>query len=142
MDLNVNSKTWPNQGCHLLNSLIYDLKRSVDLRWLFDPVLHSFLDYLVFSLRREDCQIWIKIVSRIIQIVIIHDHQAPHRPLGSGLLLRHQGCCPGPIPDPTIFCKYLQILTNICKYLQIAANICKYVKGQTHLKKGLWSLDL
>ena len=25
----------------LLNSMIYDLKRSVDLRWLFDPVLHS-----------------------------------------------------------------------------------------------------
>ena len=27
----------------LLNSMIYDLKRSVDLRWLFDPVLHSSL---------------------------------------------------------------------------------------------------
>ena len=24
--------------------MIYDLKRSVDLRWLFDPVLHSYLD--------------------------------------------------------------------------------------------------
>ena len=31
----------------LLNSMIYDLKRSVDLRWLFDPVLHSSLDDLV-----------------------------------------------------------------------------------------------
>ena len=27
--------------------MIYDLKRSVDLRWLFDPVLISSLDYLV-----------------------------------------------------------------------------------------------
>ena len=27
--------------------MIYDLKRSVDLRWLFDPVLHSSLDDLV-----------------------------------------------------------------------------------------------
>ena len=33
----------------LLNSMIYDLKRSVDLRWLFDPVLHSSLDDLVSS---------------------------------------------------------------------------------------------
>ena len=32
----------------LLNSIIYDLKRSVDLRWLFDPVLHWSLDDLVF----------------------------------------------------------------------------------------------
>ena len=31
----------------LFNSKIYDLKRSVDLRWLFDPVLHSSLDDLV-----------------------------------------------------------------------------------------------
>ena len=31
----------------LLNSMIYDLKRSVDLRGLFDPVLHSSLDDLV-----------------------------------------------------------------------------------------------
>ena len=31
-----------------LNSMIYDLKRSLHLRWLFDPVLHSSLDYLVF----------------------------------------------------------------------------------------------
>ena len=97
---------------------------------MFDPVLHSFLDDLVFfSLRREDCQTRIKIVSRIIQIVTIHDHQTPHRPLGSGLLLRYQGCCPGPNPDPTIFCKYLQILTNICKHLQmckkgLGPNVC------------------
>ena len=32
----------------LLNSMIYDLKGSVNLRWLFDPVLHSSLDDLVF----------------------------------------------------------------------------------------------
>ena len=32
----------------LLNSLIYDLKRSVDLRCRFDHVLHSFIDDLVF----------------------------------------------------------------------------------------------
>ena len=31
----------------LLNSMIYDLKRSEDLRWLFEPVLHSSLDDLV-----------------------------------------------------------------------------------------------
>ena len=31
----------------LLNSMIYDLKRSVDLRQLFDPVLYSSLDDLV-----------------------------------------------------------------------------------------------
>ena len=31
----------------LLNSIIYDLKRSLDQRWLFDPVLHSSLDDLV-----------------------------------------------------------------------------------------------
>ena len=31
----------------LLNSVIYDLKRSIGLRWLFDPVLHSSLDDLV-----------------------------------------------------------------------------------------------
>ena len=31
----------------LLNFIIYDLKRSVDLRLLFDPVLHSSLDDLV-----------------------------------------------------------------------------------------------
>ena len=31
----------------LLNSMIYDLKRSVDLRWLFDPLLHSSLHDLV-----------------------------------------------------------------------------------------------
>ena len=31
-----------------LNSMIYDLKRSIHLRWLFDPVLHSSLDDLVF----------------------------------------------------------------------------------------------
>ena len=30
-----------------LNSMIYDLKRSVDPRWLFDPVLHSSFDDLV-----------------------------------------------------------------------------------------------
>ena len=29
---------------------IYDLKRSADLRWLFDPVLHSSLDDLVWQL--------------------------------------------------------------------------------------------
>ena len=32
----------------LLNSMTYDLKRSVDQRWLFDLVLHSSLDDLVF----------------------------------------------------------------------------------------------
>ena len=32
---------------NLLNSMIYDLKRSIDLRWLFDLVLYSFLDDLV-----------------------------------------------------------------------------------------------
>ena len=31
----------------LLNSMIYDLKRSVDLRRLFDPVLYSSLEDLV-----------------------------------------------------------------------------------------------
>ena len=31
----------------LLNSITYDLKRSVDLRWLFDPVLHSSSNDLV-----------------------------------------------------------------------------------------------
>ena len=31
----------------LSNSMIYDLERSVDLRWLFDPMLHSSLDDLV-----------------------------------------------------------------------------------------------
>ena len=31
----------------LFNSMIYDLKRSVVLRLLFDPVLHSSLDDLV-----------------------------------------------------------------------------------------------
>ena len=41
----------------LLKLMIYDLKLSVDLKWLFDPVLHSSLDDLVpmlsesFSLR-------------------------------------------------------------------------------------------
>ena len=33
----------------LLNSMIYDLKLSVDLRWLFDLVLHVSLEDLVFS---------------------------------------------------------------------------------------------
>ena len=34
--------------------MIYDLKRSVDLRWLFDPVLHSSLDDLVlFCFKRR-----------------------------------------------------------------------------------------
>ena len=37
----------PSRFCDLLNSMIYDLKRSVDLRWLFDPVLHSSSDDLV-----------------------------------------------------------------------------------------------
>ena len=32
----------------LLKSIIYDIKRYVDLRWLFDPVLHSSLDDLVW----------------------------------------------------------------------------------------------
>ena len=32
-----------------LNSLTYDLKRSKDLRWLFDLVLHSSLDDLVIN---------------------------------------------------------------------------------------------
>ena len=31
----------------LFNSMIYDLKRYVGLRWLFDPVLHSSLDDIV-----------------------------------------------------------------------------------------------
>ena len=30
-----------------LNSMIYDLIRSVNLKWLFDPVLHSSLDDFV-----------------------------------------------------------------------------------------------
>ena len=29
------------------NSMIYDLKRSINLRWLFDPMLHWSLDDLV-----------------------------------------------------------------------------------------------
>ena len=33
----------------LLNSMIDDLKRSVDLRWLFDPVLHSSINPLVLN---------------------------------------------------------------------------------------------
>ena len=32
---------------NILNSMIYDLKRCVDLRWLLDPLLHSSLDDLV-----------------------------------------------------------------------------------------------
>ena len=33
----------------IVNSMIYDLKRSVYLKWLFDPVLHSSLDNIVES---------------------------------------------------------------------------------------------
>ena len=45
--------------CHqgffdLLNPMIYDLKRSVDIRWLFDPVLHSSLDDLVIMLYNDE----------------------------------------------------------------------------------------
>ena len=36
----------------LLNSMNFDLKRSVDLRWFFDPVLHSSLDDLVNKRKR------------------------------------------------------------------------------------------
>ena len=37
--------------------MIYDLKRSVDLRWLFDLVLHSSLDDLaLFCFKRRSCQ--------------------------------------------------------------------------------------
>ena len=36
-----------SRSLDLLNSVIYDLKGSVDLRGLFDPVLHSSLDDLV-----------------------------------------------------------------------------------------------
>ena len=32
----------------LLNSMIYDLKRSIELRWLFDPVLHSLVRWSCF----------------------------------------------------------------------------------------------
>ena len=34
--------------------MIYDLKRSVDLRWLFDPVLHSSFDDLVLCVLGDD----------------------------------------------------------------------------------------
>ena len=54
-DRQKRSKKWVGRGREVgtiirisMNSMIYDLKRSVDLcRWLFDPVLHSFLDDLV-----------------------------------------------------------------------------------------------
>ena len=36
---------------YLLNSMIYDLKRSVYLRWLFNPVQYSSLDDLVLMLK-------------------------------------------------------------------------------------------
>ena len=36
----------------LLNSMNFDLKRSVDLRWFFDLVLHSSLDDLVNKRKR------------------------------------------------------------------------------------------
>ena len=39
--------TVSSRSFDLLNSMIYDLKRSVDLRWLFDPLLHSSLHDLV-----------------------------------------------------------------------------------------------
>ena len=32
----------------LLNSMIYDVKKSVDQKWLFDAVLHASLDDLVY----------------------------------------------------------------------------------------------
>ena len=39
----------------LLNSMIYGLKRSIDLRWLFDLVLNSSLDDLVVSRKLDKC---------------------------------------------------------------------------------------
>ena len=44
----------------LLNSMIYDLKRSVDLRWLLDPVLYSSLGDLVSALKPPLCKRYIK----------------------------------------------------------------------------------
>ena len=40
-------KAAASRSIDLLNSMIYDLKRFEDLRWLFDPVQHSSLDDLV-----------------------------------------------------------------------------------------------
>ena len=40
----------------LLNSMIYDLKRSVDLNWFIDQVLHSSFDDLVFI--GQTCCFW------------------------------------------------------------------------------------
>ena len=51
--------------------MIYDLKRSVDLRWFFDTVLHSSLDDLV---RREGigCPIKVCICSLLCFEVMLH----------------------------------------------------------------------
>ena len=46
----IRPMTWCHQDIFdILNSMIYDLKRSVDLRLLFDPVLHSPLDDLIIT---------------------------------------------------------------------------------------------
>ena len=43
----------PQDFFYLLNSMIFDLKRSIDLICLFDPVLYSSLDDLVII--HDDC---------------------------------------------------------------------------------------
>ena len=50
-------KVWTAQGGRVIfwsiyHSVIYDPERSVDLRWLFDTVLHSTLDNLVIQSNR------------------------------------------------------------------------------------------
>ena len=48
--------------------MIYDLKKSIDLRRLFDPVLHSSLDVLVesFLLNIEDIKIKISFCDLLV----------------------------------------------------------------------------
>ena len=90
----------------LLNSMIYDLKRSVDLRRLFDPVLHSSLDDLVlkqmakydvlqfyklfralwrfdllhFSLYRKVCVVWCVMVLefKLLTFIKVSDRRTLH----------------------------------------------------------------
>ena len=107
----------------LLNSITYDLKRSVDLRWLFDLVLHSFSDELVLTTNH--------IVSVDCPVLILAEI------LLCAIAFKKRNCLTASLRLFSIVLKRQRVRFHICALLQWG---CASVLGE--ISKGKYSFLL
>ena len=120
----------------LLNSMMYDLKRSVYLRWLFDPVLYSSLRWSCFDVAMLFFDLlstfWISILLICLIFFRQHSLNKTYVVLVAKQMLKHLRIakkialykCPGKFK-----CRYVFVVSLSVRFLFIViTRLCWYPK--------------